>query len=160
MGTGGFSIGDTLFANWGRTLLQKVYVPVFLQSHLFSYFFEAFYDEIDVFFCMACAYLCTDSCFSLRYYRIGESYYIYALVHHPACKFCCGFFIVQHNRNAWMCSRDDIKSVVYQLFTVVCSNFFQVIAKLCAFIQHIEQLDAAPAIAGARELENRYGRLL
>src|SRR5699024_7120156 len=55
LGTPYLPIGDVHFC-------KKCTSPFFLQSHLFSYFFEAFYDEIDVFFCMACAYLCTDSC--------------------------------------------------------------------------------------------------
>ena len=89
---------------------------LFIQSHLFSYFDKAFYDEINIFFCMACAYLCTDSCFSLRYNRVRECYNIYTFFHHTFCEFCCCLLIIEHNRYTWMCSRNNIKSVIYQLF--------------------------------------------
>ena len=91
---------------------------------------------------MACAYLCTDSCFSLWYNRIRECNNIYPFFHHTFCKFCCCLFIIKHNRYTWMCSRDDIETVIYQFLSIICSHFFQVITKFCAFLQHIKQLKA------------------
>ena len=87
MGTPANAIGDVHFC-------KKCTSPFFLQSHLFSYFFEAFYDEINIFFCMACAYLCTDSCFSLRNNRIRECNNINTFFHHMLCKFCCSLLVV------------------------------------------------------------------
>ena len=74
---------------------------------------------------MACTYLCTDSCFSLRDNRGRECSNIYTFFHHTFCEFCCCLLIIEHNRYAWMCSRNNIKSVIYQLFSVVCSYLFQ-----------------------------------
>ncbi len=105
----------------GSLISRKNAAPVtmlrFISSllHLFSHFFKALHDEINILFRMARAYLCADPCLSLRHYRIGERYYINALLHHPFCELSRRLLIIEHNRHTWMGSRDDIKSAVYQL---------------------------------------------
>ena len=57
----------------GAFLLSWLHnIKLFVQSHFLTYFDKAFYDKINIFFCMTCTYLSTDSCFSLRYNRIRK----------------------------------------------------------------------------------------
>ena len=117
-------------------------ISALLKAHFFPNFHEAFYNKINVFFCMACAYLGADSRLPLWYDREREGHYIDALCHHSLCKFSSQFFIIQHNRHARVGSRNDIESVVRQLLSVVCGGFLKMIPQLRAFLQHVKQLSA------------------
>ena len=122
----------------------------FIEAHFFPNLPETFYNKVNVFFCMAGTYLSADSCLSLWHNGEGEGNDIDTLCHHSFCKFSGQFFIVEHDRHAGMGSRNDIKSIVGQLFSVICGGFLQMIAQLCTLLQHIKQLQAGADDRGSQ----------
>ena len=91
---------------------------------------------------MGCTNLGTDSCFSLRNYRIGESYHINAFFHHTFCVLAGQTLVIEHYRNDGMYAGDDVKTSLSELLSVVCSGLFQMITESGILLEDIKHCHA------------------
>lgn len=79
-------------------------------AHFFFDLFEAFYCEIEVFFCVTCGNLRADSRLTHGNNGIAEADNVNSLFKHAPCEFLCYLCIIKHDGNDGMGAFGNIEA--------------------------------------------------
>ena len=117
-------------------------------AHFFFDLFEAFYCEIEVFFCVTCGNLRADPRFAHGNNGIAEADNVNSLFKHAPCKFLCYLCIIEHDGNDGMSAFGNIETKFTELLTEITCVLVNLVAECSGFVQHIEYLDGCCANCG------------
>ena len=117
-------------------------------AHFFFDLFEAFYCEIEVFFCVTCGNLRADSRLTHGNNGIAEADNVNSLFKHAPCEFLCYLCIIKHDGNDGMGAFGNIEAELAELLTEITCILVNFVAECSGFVQHIEYLDGCCANCG------------